>query len=401
MGVVTRSTRLTTCEKVKSPMAPNKPVQFLLGNKGFISRLTFRHPASKAVFFSLQLPLPMDSTMRASVEKSYQYRAPMAVVAYDNENECGYECGTYTVTHRNKTTFTLQKHMSAVVKEAREAAMKQVQTQVQQRVAKLERQKKVQQETVPVVFLPAPEPESVPVPETVPVPLPETGLVPEPVAQVQEQVQNPTVTTVHARPAHAAVAQPAITSFFGRPNMPKAIPTTYNGTNYRSRLESKFARMLDALHIRFVYEPMRVRTADRGSYMIDFFLPDQQLYVELKPKRPHVEEERKCEDMSKMGFRVVLMYGEKFYKLPYRSEFFNGRSHRDYDHHDAVRGMCWISGKKLPGDTVFVIGTNPQLQTPLDVTSPTQIHLNQVQSTYDMRWSHESIKDALRPLKFM
>lgn len=386
MGVATRSTRLTTCAKVKSPMVNNKAIQVITNKAGVISRLTFQQPLVQSSFFTLQLPLPTDSVTRASVEKTYQQRAPVSVVAYDKQ-QCGYECGTYTVTHKSKTTFTLEKHMSIVLQEARKAAMKQVQDQVEERVQRLRTKPKQPKPVVPVVFLPPPEVQ----PQ-------------QPEVQQQPEPQPGTLvltTTVHPRPAAPPQNQATITSFFGKPNMPRAIPTTYNGIQYRSRLESKFARMLDALHVRFVYEPMRVRTADRSSYTIDFFLPDQQLYVELKPKRPHVEEERKCEDMSKMGFRVVLMYGEKFYKLPYRSEFFNGRSHRDYDHHDAVRGMCWIRGEKLAGDTVFVVGTHPSVHSPLDVTSPAQIHLNQVQSAYDMRWCHDSIKEALRPLKFM
>lgn len=387
MGVVTRSGRLKTCEQVKSPVHMDKAVQLITKKPGVITRLMFRKTATTPPFFTLKLPLPANHGERVSVEKSYHQRTPFAVVAYDAASKCAYECGTFMITDRNKTSFTVQKHMSAVVKEARQAAMKHVQAQVQERVARLTRVKK--QDAVPVVFLPPPEPEPVAL-----------ALAPT-VAATPPPPTVACITTVHARPDNPPVAQPAITSFFNRSNLPKAIPTTYNGTNYRSRLESKFARMLDALHVRFVYEPMRVRTADKGSYTIDFFLPDQQLYVELKPKRPHVEEERKCEDMSKLGFRVVLMYGDKLYKLPYRSEFYNGRSHRDYDHHDALRGMCWIQGEKLPGDTVFVVGTHPQLHTPLDVPGATQVHLNQVQSSYDMRWNHDTIKQALQPLKFM
>jgi hypothetical protein len=186
--------------------------------------------------------------------------------------------------------------------------------------------------------------------------------------------------------------------------IPRAIKTVFNGIEYRSRLESNFARLLTALGIRFVYEPIKFNQAAndvraKGStYMIDFFLPAQQLYVELKPKRPHIEEEAKCEEMSKSGFRVALMYGSSPFKLPYRSEYYKGRPHRDYAHHDALRGMTWIDGVKLPGDTVFVHGNNAAHPSPLDAGAC--VHLGQVHSTQDQRWSHDAIVTPIKALQY-
>jgi hypothetical protein len=184
----------------------------------------------------------------------------------------------------------------------------------------------------------------------------------------------------------------------------RAIPTLFHGVQYKSRLEAKFARLLQLLNVRFVYEPMRHVKSGGGTYTIDFFLPEQQLYVELKPKRPHLEEEQRCEDMSAQGFRVALMYGSCLYKPPYRSELWQGRSHRDYAHHDALRGMCWVDGVKLVGDTVFVAnGTaGPTTPPPVDalaVVTPDTPHLHQVVSTKDMRWAHPAILRAYEQLR--
>lgn len=193
--------------------------------------------------------------------------------------------------------------------------------------------------------------------------------------------------------------------------MPQAIPTIYKNVQYRSRLEARFAHLLEELHVRFVYEPMAYRLASGSTYTIDFFFPDQQLYVELKPRRPHIEEEYKCEQMSVHGFRVTLLYGSAMHKPPFRSELFNGRSHRDYAHHDALRGITWINGKKLAGDTVFVVGRHATFRTPLDLAPPitpdndadagagdsanaTAVHLNQLASVLDERWHHPSIMAA-------
>ena len=185
------------------------------------------------------------------------------------------------------------------------------------------------------------------------------------------------VSTMVARPAAKAIFAftkvfPSTTSvkpLAAASSFPHAIKTNYKGITFRSRLESRFAALMDELRIRYIYEPMKYNLIDGGTYMIDFFLPDQQLYVELKPKWPHIEEESKCEQMSARGFRVALLYGSSLHKPPFRSEFYKGKSHRDYSHHDALRGMTWINGRKLPGETVFVYGNHASFTTPLDLWS--------------------------------
>ena len=133
--------------------------------------------------------------------------------------------------------------------------------------------------------------------------------------------------------------------------------------------------------------------------MPDFFLPRQQLWVELKPQRPHLEEELKCEEMSTAGFRVALLYGEAIERPPFRSETQAKRETgaRDYKHKDGVRGMAWIDGEKLAGDTVFVTGANPRSQgSPLQLLGHLdKPHLDQVNSTRDMRWNTPGVLNAL------
>jgi len=61
-------------------------------------------------------------------------------------------------------------------------------------------------------------------------------------------------------------------------NVP-AIPTTYAGVNFRSRLEAKWAAMFDLLGWRWEYEP-----EDLHMYIPDFVLYfDRPLLVEVKP----------------------------------------------------------------------------------------------------------------------
>lgn len=62
----------------------------------------------------------------------------------------------------------------------------------------------------------------------------------------------------------------------------KAIPTTYNGRRYRSRLEARWAAYFDLLGWHHEYEP-----CDLGTWSPDFALwgkrPQFPVYVEVKP----------------------------------------------------------------------------------------------------------------------
>lgn len=58
-----------------------------------------------------------------------------------------------------------------------------------------------------------------------------------------------------------------------------AITTTYNGIEYRSRLEARYAAFFNALGWRFTYEPF-----DADGYIPDFVIHgDAPLLVEVKP----------------------------------------------------------------------------------------------------------------------
>ena len=59
-----------------------------------------------------------------------------------------------------------------------------------------------------------------------------------------------------------------------------AIPTTYRGIEFRSRLEAKWAAMFDGLEWQWEYEPI-----DLNGYIPDFILlfRDKEILVEVKP----------------------------------------------------------------------------------------------------------------------
>jgi len=63
----------------------------------------------------------------------------------------------------------------------------------------------------------------------------------------------------------------------------KAIPTAYKNRTFRSRLEVKWAVYFDAMGIKWDYEPAGFQLADGSWYLPDFWLPDSDWYVEVKP----------------------------------------------------------------------------------------------------------------------
>lgn len=65
--------------------------------------------------------------------------------------------------------------------------------------------------------------------------------------------------------------------------MIKAIQTKYNGYNFRSRLEARWAVFFDTLGIRYEYEPEGYDLGDLGWYLPDFYLPELDAMVEIKP----------------------------------------------------------------------------------------------------------------------
>ena len=72
----------------------------------------------------------------------------------------------------------------------------------------------------------------------------------------------------------------------------KPIETLYKGCLFRSRLEARWATFFDALGICWRYEVEGYETP-RGMYLPDFWLPDQDYIVEIKPTYPGEDEQQK------------------------------------------------------------------------------------------------------------
>jgi hypothetical protein len=85
----------------------------------------------------------------------------------------------------------------------------------------------------------------------------------------------------------------------------KAIQTRYKGYRFRSRLEARWAVVLDNLEIKWQYEAEGYNLGEIGCYLPDFWLPDLNTFLEIKPNLPPSPEE-----MAKL--QVLLNHKQAF-----------------------------------------------------------------------------------------
>ena len=76
----------------------------------------------------------------------------------------------------------------------------------------------------------------------------------------------------------------------------KAIETMYNGYRFRSRLEARWAVFFDAMGIKYEYEKEGFNLPS-GKYLPDFWLPDWEIWFEVKGKFPTTDELIKLQDL--------------------------------------------------------------------------------------------------------
>jgi hypothetical protein len=87
----------------------------------------------------------------------------------------------------------------------------------------------------------------------------------------------------------------------------KAIDTIYNGYRFRSRLEARWAVFFDTLGVKYEYE-REGYDLDGIWYLPDFWLPEQDCWVEIKGEEPTQQEFNK-------GHRLAVVTGKNLYIL--------------------------------------------------------------------------------------
>ena len=86
-------------------------------------------------------------------------------------------------------------------------------------------------------------------------------------------------------------------------------PTEYQGVQFRSRLEARWALFFDLVGIRWKYE---IETFQLGkiNYLPDFYLPAINSWIEIKPKisKPPKEWKTKCRQVSRLHGKHVFLF---------------------------------------------------------------------------------------------
>lgn len=93
----------------------------------------------------------------------------------------------------------------------------------------------------------------------------------------------------------------------------QAIPTEYNGVEFRSKLEAKTANALDNIGIEWEYEPQFYQLSNGLWYKPDFWLPAVGIFVECKAE-PYQDAVAKAHCLASDTVRAVLIMGYEWAK---------------------------------------------------------------------------------------
>lgn len=63
----------------------------------------------------------------------------------------------------------------------------------------------------------------------------------------------------------------------------KAIEVKYDGHTFRSKTEAKWAMFMDIIGCKYIYEPEGYDLGNGVFYCPDFYLPDIETFLEIKP----------------------------------------------------------------------------------------------------------------------
>jgi len=69
----------------------------------------------------------------------------------------------------------------------------------------------------------------------------------------------------------------------------RALPTFYDGIQFRSRLEARWAYFFNLCKVQWQYE-LQGYESDEHRYLPDFYLQETEMYVEIKPNMGFVED---------------------------------------------------------------------------------------------------------------
>lgn len=89
--------------------------------------------------------------------------------------------------------------------------------------------------------------------------------------------------------------------------MIKTIPTTYNGTTFRSRLEARWAVFFDQIGLKWIFEMEGYELSNGQKYLPDFYFPELLCFGEVKPEGNIPEHEMsKIKELGKINMIILL-----------------------------------------------------------------------------------------------
>ena len=89
--------------------------------------------------------------------------------------------------------------------------------------------------------------------------------------------------------------------------MIKSIETYYKGYLCRSRTEARWLVAFDKAGIQYEYEPEGFDLALVGKYLPDFYLPQVDMYAEVKGRPFNIQELKKAKALALESKKVVLL----------------------------------------------------------------------------------------------
>ena len=123
------------------------------------------------------------------------------------------------------------------------------------------------------------------------------------------------------------------------------IKTTYKGIEMRSRLETKVAMFLDALKIKWEYEPKTFLLSDGTPYRPDFFLTEDNIWIEVKGliEEHNKQISLKFVEENKTTLIMISSSEMRWYSLWCEGRYENGKEIekiRPYEDKDVLLGFC-------------------------------------------------------------
>jgi hypothetical protein len=91
-------------------------------------------------------------------------------------------------------------------------------------------------------------------------------------------------------------------------NMLTPIETKYKGILFRSRLEARWALFFDKIRVPYQYEAEGY-DLNGDWYLPDFWIPQQDYFIEIKGAEPTLEEQCKAALLAQLSGKRVFIFG--------------------------------------------------------------------------------------------